>query len=316
MKAVTQSLETRKRMLSKVLPLLGLIALTLVFTLITGGRFLAGNNMQVLLNQAFNVLVAGIGATFVYAHGGMDLSIAGLAGACMCLLAFLLTRVHWVIALLATVVLGMFSGFATSGISIGLNIPAFIVSICVNNIWRGVVLTITAQEWLEAPAYFLAFDNWIVKITVLAVLIAVGYYMFDFTRIGKDMKAIGGNANVAELSGVRVTRQKTLAYVIMGIFTAFAAFFSLARVGVASSTSGNGLDMDVLIALLLGGLPLTGGAGSRMSCAVVGAFSLAVLGNGLLLCGVTPNAVDGVKGAVLIFTVFATMRKNRGQVVV
>ena len=158
------------------------------------------------------------------------------------------------------------------------------------------VLTITAQEWLEAPAYFLAFDNWIVKITVLAVLIAVGYYMFDFTRIGKDMKAIGGNANVAELSGVRVTRQKTLAYVIMGIFTAFAAFFSLARVGVASSTSGNGLDMDVLIALLLGGLPLTGGAGSRMSCAVVGAFSLAVLGNGLLLCGVTPNAVDGVKG--------------------
>ena len=315
MKSVIQVSEARKQALIQALPALCLIVLSVVFSLVTGGRFLEGKNMEVLLNQAFSVLVACIGATFVYAHGGMDLSIAGLSGFCMCTMAFALGRMHWLLALLLAIFVGLVSGFLTGGISIALNIPAFIVSICMNNIWRGIVLTITAKAWMEVPAYFLRFDNWMVKIIVLVVLVAIGFYLFNYTRIGKDMKAIGGNAIVARLSGVRVVRQKILAYMIMGVFTAITAFFSLARVGVASSTSGNGLDMDVLIALLLGGLPLTGGANSRMSCAVIGAFSLAVLGNGLTLCGVTPNAVDGVKGIVLVVTVFATMRK-KGQNVV
>lgn len=315
MKTAVQNSERRKQTLIRFLPLICLVLMTVIFTLITGGSFLSGTNMEVLLNQAFSVLVAGIGATFVYAHGGMDLSIAGLSGFCMCVMAMLLKHVHWTAALVAAMLVGCVSGILTGGIAIGLNIPAFIVSMCMNNIWRGVVLTITAREWMEVPAYFLRFDNWMIKIIVLAVLIAIGFYLFNYTRIGKDMKAIGGNAKVAQLSGVRVVRQKILAYMIMGVFTAITAFFSLARIGVASSTSGVGLDMDVLIALLLGGLPLTGGANSRMSCAIVGAFSLAVLGNGIMLCGVTPNAVDGIKGIVLVFTVFATLKKKRGQII-
>lgn len=313
MKSALQISDQRKQLFLQILPAVCLFVLVLVFSLVSQGRFLAGNNLEVLLNQAFSVLVASIGATFVYAHGGMDLSIAGLSGLCMCVMAYALGSMHWLPALLLAVGVGLFSGFLTGGISIALNIPAFIVSICMNNIWRGVVLTITAQAWLEAPAYFLRFDNWLIKIVVLVVLVAVGFYLFNYTRIGKDMRAIGGSSNVAALSGVRVVRQKILAYMIMGLFTAITAFFSLARVGVASSTSGNGLDMDVLIALLLGGLPLTGGATSRMSCAVVGAFSLAVLGNGLTLCGITPNAVDGIKGIVLVITVYATLRKKKDQ---
>lgn len=315
MKTVVQNSEKRKQMLIRFLPLICLALMTVIFTLITGGSFLSGTNMEVLLNQAFSVLVAGIGATFVYAHGGMDLSIAGLSGFCMCVMAMLLKHVHWTVALVAAMLIGCVSGIFTGGIAIGLNIPAFIVSMCMNNIWRGVVLTITAREWMEVPAYFLRFDNWMIKIIVLVALIAIGFYLFNYTRIGKDMRAIGGNAKVAQLSGVRVVRQKILAYMIMGMFTAITAFFSLARIGVASSTSGAGLDMDVLIALLLGGLPLTGGANSRMSCAIVGAFSLAVLGNGIMLCGVTPNAVDGIKGIVLVFTVFATLKKKKGQII-
>lgn len=315
MKTVVQNSEKRKQMLIRFLPLICLALMTVIFTLITGGSFLSGTNMEVLLNQAFSVLVAGIGATFVYAHGGMDLSIAGLSGFCMCVMAMLLKHVHWTVALVAAMFIGCVSGIFTGGIAIGLNIPAFIVSMCMNNIWRGVVLTITAREWMEVPAYFLRFDNWMIKIIVLVALIAIGFYLFNYTRIGKDMRAIGGNAKVAQLSGVRVVRQKILAYMIMGMFTAITAFFSLARIGVASSTSGVGLDMDVLIALLLGGLPLTGGANSRMSCAIVGAFSLAVLGNGIMLCGVTPNAVDGIKGIVLVFTVFATLKKKKGQII-
>lgn len=315
MKTAVHNSERIKQTLVRGLPLICLVVMAVAFTLITKGSFLSATNMEVLLNQAFNVLVAGIGATFVYAHGGMDLSIAGLSGFCMCVMAMLLGHVHWMIALLAAVAVGCVSGVMTSGIAIGMNIPAFIVSMCMNNIWRGVVLTITARSWMEVPPYFLRFDNWIIKIVVLVFLVLLGMYMFNYTRIGKDMKAIGGNAKVAELSGVRVVRQKILAYVIMGIFTAITAFFSLARIGVASSTSGVGLDMDVLIALLLGGLPLTGGANSRMSCAIVGAFSLAVLGNGIMLCGITPNAVDGIKGVVLVLTVFATLRKKRGQII-
>ena len=301
--------------LHKGLPLVCMIFLFLCFTVITGGRFLSGNNMEVLLNQAFGVLVASIGATFVYAHGGMDLSIAGLSGFCMCMIAYCLNYVNWFWALLAALAVGVVSGILTSGISIAMNIPAFIVSICMGNIWRGIVLTITSSSWMEVPASFLKFDNWIIKIITMIVLIITGFYIFDFTRIGKDMKAIGGSAEVARLSGVRVTLEMLLAYVIMGIFTTITAFFTLARVGVASSTAGSGLDMDVLIALLLGGLPLTGGAGSRMIGAVVGAFSLAILGNGLILCGVDPKVVDGIKGAVLLIVVFATMKKKEGQII-
>lgn len=305
----------RGQRIQKGLPLVCMVLLFLGFTVITKGRFLAGNNMEVLLNQAFGVLVAGIGATFVYAHGGMDLSIAGLSGFCMCLTAYCLNYVNWFWALLAAIAVGILSGFLTSGIAIAMNIPSFIVSICMGNIWRGIVLTITSSSWMEVPAYFLKFDNWIIKIVAMIVLMIIGFYVFDYTRVGKDMKAIGGNAEVARLSGVRVSWEKLLAYMIMGIFTAITAFFTLARVGVASSTAGSGLDMDVMIALLLGGLPLTGGANSKMMCAAVGAFSLAILGNGLILCGVDSKVVDGIKGAVLLVVVFATMKKKEGQVI-
>lgn len=299
-----------------VAPLLGVIFVVALFSILTGGKLLVPSNLEVITSQAFFTMLAGIGAMFVYSHGGIDLSIGSLQGMCTLVVVLLLRAgCPWLPALLASIGVGLLSGFLTGGLSVWLGISVFITSLCMNFIMRGIVQTVTATAMMYVPPEFVSIDNWGLKAATLVVVLLIGILVFNYTRVGKYEKALGGNARAAELAGVNVRKYRILAHMILGATVGVVGFFAAARAGCVYPASGSGFEMDVLIALVLGGLSLAGGASSKMRCAVIGALTIAVMANGFILLGTPQNAIEGIKGAIFIVVVAVSYERTRGKVI-
>ena len=299
-----------------VAPLFGVIFVTLLFAILTKGSILKLSNIEVIINQAVFTILAGTGAVFVYAYGGIDLSIGALQGICSLVVVLLLRAgCPAPLTLVASIATGLLSGLLTGGLSVWLGIAVFITSLCMNFIMRGILQTVTATAMMYIPPEFAATDNWTLKVIVLLIVLAIGFYVFNFTRVGKYERAIGGNPKAAELAGVNTRKYRILAHVLLGGAVGVVGFFAAARGGAVYPQSGSGFEMDVLIALVLGGLSLSGGASCKLRCAVIGALTIAVMSNGFILLGAPQNAIEGIKGFIFIAVVALSYERTRGQVI-
>ena len=152
---------------------------------------------------------------------------------------------------------------------------------------------------------------------MLAVLIVESLlvaFAFNRMKMGKYVKAIGANAATAEQSGASIIKYKILAYIVMGVCTVAAALFQMGYTGSASDSTGTGLEMNVMIALILGGMPLSGGMKSRVSSAIVGAVTFSLLNVGLPLIGVPTEFTFMVKAVIFVIVVLITCRKRGGVI--
>lgn len=171
------------------------------FAILTKGSILKLSNIEVIINQAVFTILAGTGAVFVYAYGGIDLSIGALQGICSLVVVLLLRAgCPAPLTLVASIATGLLSGLLTGGLSVWLGIAVFITSLCMNFIMRGILQTVTATAMMYIPPEFAATDNWTLKVIVLLIVLAIGFYVFNFTRVGKYERAIGGNPKAAELA--------------------------------------------------------------------------------------------------------------------
>ena len=312
--ATLEKKAPHKLNVSTFAPLFGLLFVLLLFILWTGGSIIRPSNLEVILNQAYNTILVGFGAIFVFAYGGLDFSFGALLGACAMLLAHL-TRagVPTALAVLVSMLVGMLSGLMIGAASGYLKIPVFIVTLSFEYIWRGIAEFGCSTSLIYAPSEFTsAFNRWSIKLPVLFLMGAVFLFLFNKTRIGKNLRAIGGNPLASRLSGVNVPRYIVLAHLFAGLCVGITAIFSLARATTAIATTGTGFEMDVLIGLVLGGMALGGGAGVKFPCIFIGAFTQAVLSNGLILVGMNQYLVEGITGGIFIVVV-ALSFKRRGH---
>lgn len=304
--------DSRKQQLQSWMPAIGALFIIIFFAIVTNNRILSRTNLISILNQCFTLVIAAVGGTFVYSHGGMDMSI----GAVECLLVWIGVQVinsaGWFVGLLVILACGAMCGFITGGTHVAFGIPAFITSMCMQYICRGIVTTAVANNILRVDSSFYAFNNWGLKITVMVIVVAIGAILFEKTRLGKSLKAIGGNGVAASYNGINTKRAVVSSYMILGFCMGICAFFAISREGAASSNTGAGLELDMMLAVVLGGLPLSGGAAAHMSCAVLGSLIITILGNGLVLWGLPVEAVQGIKGVLLLLVVMITY--DRGQV--
>lgn len=310
--------DSKSSILSAVLPLLGLLFVIVLFSALTGGQMLQVKNMSMIINQAFTVCLIAIGGIFVYAHGGMDFSISGLV--CLdCVVAgtMLQMGIAPVFVVITVLAMGILSGALVGSVSVYLRIPVFLASLAVQYILKGIgESSVAGKITIYIPAYFSRFfNNWAFRITVLFLVFCLGWYLFNRTKLGKYQKAIGGNETVAALSGVNTRRYIILSHVILGICASIAAVFSVARSGAVAANSGAGLELDVLVALVLGGMPLSGGSRARIRAAVIGALTVTALQNGLTLVGVEASIVEGITGVLFIVCVAFTFVRKPGDIV-
>lgn len=310
----------RTNRITQILPFTGVVMLALVFQVLTGGKFLGLENLKLLLNQSFNMVMVMCGAVFLYALGNLDMAI----GSVMSLSALVLTLCYKAgIPLLFSLLAGIISSVAFMSVTAlakcKLRITPFIASMCVMNVANGIVLVVYLALGKDAITFPYSqvtwLDSWTVKIIALAVMMLVGYILFSHTAFGKSLKAMAGSEMVARISGVNVEKMTYLAYAAAGVATGIAAMFAVVRGGVADTSIGSGLNLNIMIGVVLGGFPLYGGANARFSAPLIGALTVTILTNGLGFIGYSNAIGYAIKGAIFLIVVGLTYEKSKGKLI-
>jgi ribose transport system permease protein len=197
-----------------------------------------------------------------------------------------------------------------------LRLDPFIASMCVGNIAQGIVIAATKNgkitfRYSDAPWLNLVSS----KILVLMILVAVGYVLFNYTIFGKSLKAMGGSQIVSRISGINVKKNTYLAYMSLGIAAAIGGLFTVARVGAVDPSIGSSMNLNIMIAIVLGGFPLSGGANARYSAPLIGALMVTVLTNGLAMMGQANALGYGIKGFLFLMVVALTYERSKGKLI-
>lgn len=310
--------ERRRNIISQVLPYAGLVSIFLFFLIVTKGALVNRMNLANLVNQCFTLTVVAMGGVFVYAHGGADMSIAATCGVAQLVAAVLLTQLGlplWA-CLSAAVVVAVLGACMTASVALVLGVPVFVGSMCIRAIFSGILSTATSGSKIFVSQARYGFMNDVaVKGIVLVVLFLAGYYLFECTALGKRDRAIGGNEQTARQAGINTKRIKLISYMILGFCVGVAAVFQMFRNGEVTAQAGTGLEFNMMLAIVLGGLPMRGGEKSRFSAAIVGALTVTILENGLVLWGLDAMLVNGVKGLLFVIIIGLSYDKSLGKLV-
>lgn len=295
-------------------PILLLGGLCLYFAL-QSERFLTVGNGLIVLQQSVVLLVAALGMTFVIVNGSIDLSVGSVV-ALSALVAAATSPALGAFAIVPALALGLACG-ALNGVIFALGkVPSFIVTLGTMVVYRGIVLfwtrgapvSITDMEFLTLYAgRTFGIPNSVLIACIALVLI---WIVFNHTVFGREVRAIGGGERVALLSGIKVSRVKLGVFALSGLMCGLAGLLQSSRTMAATAQLAQGLELDVIAAVVVGGTPLTGGVG-RVRGTVVGVLIIAVLSNGMNMTGVDPYFQNIIKGLVLILAVFLTIDRKK-----
>ena len=297
-----------------LLPFIGLVVIVVLMNILTSGSILKPKRIRLLLSQVYYPMIVATGVFFVMTLGSIDFtegSTLGVASIVVSVLSFYSIPLAILGGILTGAVIGAINGF----FHVRFKLQSFIVTICTMYLFRGVCAYLTTETAIPASQAIKALDNNELKIGITLAVLAVAFFLFRFTRVGNDVKAIGSGETAARFSGVRTDRVKFLTFVAAGALTGLAAFVNVIKVGSITSTAGNQLETQILISLVLGGLPITGGAKVRFSNIVVGTLMYTVLNNGLVMLGFESATQQLIKGIVFLAFVALTIDRKALKVI-
>jgi simple sugar transport system permease protein len=296
---------------AQLLSIAGFFLIMVVIFSIASPVFLSTGNILNLVRQTAPILIVATAMTFVITTGGIDLSVGSVVALVNASAAILLQAgVPWPLAVVGLILLGAAIG-ATQGWFIAYQgIQAFIVTLAGLSALRGIALLMT--EGFSIPistdlGFVSIGRGWFLGVpapTWLALVVAVlGFITFWGTRFGRYVTAIGANQEAARRSGISTKRIILWVYVLTGIASAVAGIVIAARLGSGSSNAAVGFELEVIAAVVLGGTSLMGGRGSIFGT-VLGALTIGVIGNGLILAHVSPFFTQIVTGAIILLAVW------------
>lgn len=297
---------SKMSMIRALLPIAGLIIIFLLFNVLTNFRMM--KNLPLVLSQVYVTMIAATGVFFIMTMGGLDFSqgsILGIASIVVCLLSKTSIPLAIVGGIVAGAVIGAINGY----FYVYRKIKSFIVTICTMFLFRGFIKYLTTNAPVAGSAKLINFDSTGLKIACTVLILVIGFVLFRFTKFGTYLKAIGAGEKAAMFSGIRTDRMKFWIYVLAGAITGFAAFINVIKVGSVTSSGGNQLETQILIALVLGGMPISGGAKVRFENIIVGSLLYIVLNSGLTMMGFTTQLMQLIQGVV--FLVFVAVFADR-----
>lgn len=287
-----------------VLPWFGFAFMILLFAILTKGAIIDLGNLKLMLDQTYMLLIAAMGVFFVITMGCLDFSVGSLLGVA-CIACCAASKTNIILSLVAGIAVGALIGAANGWLHVYLQIPSFIVTMSTQYLFRGVVQFLTTSAPVSGDMMSLMKLNTIeFKLILTIVVLGIGYFFFTFTSFGANLKAIGAGERAARFAGIKVTKTKFLVYVLCGAIVGIAAFVNAIKVLSVTSTGGNQLETQVLIGLVLGGMPISGGAKVRFSNIIIGVLMYRILAQGLVMIGLTTQMQQLIQGIVFIFMVF------------
>ena len=279
------------------------------FSLVTK-TFLTLDNLFNVARQVSMLGIASIGMIFVILLGGIDLSTGSIITFVNIVTAYMMVKMDismWpaiLLTLMMCILIGLFNGFAVATF----NMPALIVTFATQTIFAGVAYMISGGMPISGlPEEFAVIGQGYVGVVPIPVLIMIvafvlGGVILNKTYFGRYFYALGGNEEAAKLSGIRVKAIKMLVFALSGLFGGIAGIVMLSRTNSGQATAGRGYEFDVITAVVLGGVSLSGGSG-RMLNVVAGVLILGVLSNGMVLMNVSSYAQMVIKGIILLLAV-------------
>ncbi|MBL63388.1 MAG: sugar-transporting ATPase [Opitutae bacterium] len=288
--------------------------------------FLKIDNLRNVLKQIAVVAVIAIGMTLVIITGGIDLSVGSLIAFSAVITALSIdhlggtdpTTSHLLLGSLAGVVACALIGMGTGGLVTVFKIPAFIVTLGVMFIARGLAflclekpngLPIGNEEafkWLGSGADF-GLHNSVVLMLILYVL---AHIMMSRTSIGRYVYAVGGNPEAARLSGVPVKRVLVFVYLLCGLLAGLGGVMTASLQMSGDPKAGNLVELQVIAAVVVGGTSLAGGKG-KIFGTLVGALIIGVIKNGMNLASIEGKKQDVIFGTVILIAVLVDQLKAR-----
>lgn len=296
-----------------------LILLAIGFQLLTG-KFLAVNNLSIVMQQASINIVLAAGMTFVILTGGIDLSVGSiLAASAMAAIMFSLSpQLGW-IGIPAGLGLGLLFGLANGAFIAGLQLPPFIVTLGSLTAVRGIARLMGADTTVfNADLPFAWIGNGdLFGIPILAIIaismIVISWFILRRTVLGTWIYAVGGNQEAARLTGIKVPLVLIFVYGVSGFMAGLGGVMSAARLYAANGLQlGQSYELDAIAAVILGGTSFVGGVGSIWGT-LIGALIIAILSNGLILTGTSDIWQFIIKGLVIIAAVTLDRFRGRGN---
>jgi len=266
--------------------------------------------------------ILALGAVFIYSMGFMDVSLGQQVGVYVILMILIGNAIGGVLGIVvgfvAVLALALLCGAINGAVSIFLGLPSIVTSLFLMFFFTGaqyLMIESTGENTIRLIQTIKPADRntySLMLIAIIAVLALIAGYFFRYTKLGKYTRAIGANKVSAKQSGISLVKWQVLGYMALGFCTAVGSFVLLTRTGSAGKGTGSGYAMDIMICLILGGMPLKGGMKSKISSALVGAFTYTLLSNVLTTAGVPLNWVNFVKALIFLLIVLLTCRKPQG----
>jgi len=272
--------------------------------------FLSSNNLMNVLRQTAMISIMAVAGTFIIASGQIDLTVGAVAAMSAMIVSLVLQSTDSIVLALICglgfgLLIGAFNGFLVTK----LKLPSFLATMGMMSAIRGTAMwvTDTAAVPIKNDTFTSIFG--IGEVFGISVLIiwtiifyAIGIVVFNKTPFGRHVLATGGNELSATYSGVKTQKIKLAIFIISGVVSAFAGILYAGRMQAGRFSFGDGDEMSVIAAVVLGGTAMSGGTGSVIG-ALVGSVLMGLINNGLILGGLTSAQQTIVRGLIIVAAV-------------
>ena len=324
---MTETVQKKKykvdkaKVIGNFAPAIGLVLVIIIFEIITGGKLLTSNNIKSMINNVVVTAICTIGAVFVFAAGYFDMSLGGSTALSAVVGAIAIVKsgsmiVGLIVCLAVAIVVGLIKGALAAYV----NVPFFIFTIILGFIFSSLVTFIMAGSsmiMLDDSEYIVKSFN-ISEMTTLNFIVLAAFFilcliLFRYTSLGIRSRNTGGNIIAARQSGINVKGTTFAVFFVSAIGIALAAFLILARVRTVTNGTASTLGNDVIVALVVGGMPLSGGPRSKISAGIIGACTVTVLNSGLGILGLDAGWTQVCRGLVFVIVVFVSSFSYRSK---
>ena len=312
--------EFAKNHIFDICALCGLIVCLIVFTIVPGrhprdGKLLLWRpqTIKTLISQVSVYFILAIGAVFIYLMGCMAISVGYQVGVFGALFIMIANSSNLFLALLTIIIMGLVCAIFNAFVGAYVKLPTVMSSVILMQLFNGVLLSIFSDRNINAltlntDIQAVVGSTWF-RVIALVLLALIAFYFLTFTKVGKRSRAIGTNKLAADQAGANLLMTRIVCYVVFSLFLCFGAVMLIARSNSIASSDTTSYQMDIMIMLLMGGMPLSGGMKGKLFNAIIGTFTYVLLNMGLTLCGVPAAYVMLVKSAVFVIIVCLTCRK-------
>ncbi|MBQ9154417.1 MAG: hypothetical protein IJ130_11455 [Solobacterium sp.] len=302
-------------------PVMGMILLAGVFLALASARHInIPYSMKNIVNQSIITMTVATGAIYIYTLGAFDISL----GASMCVSALLGAMAYNATESLAVMFLvcvgcAVLISLTSSLLASVFNLPVFVTTIAMLSLLNALAMVLIRAngtgDVVQVPAAAVRGLNTVwFKLLVFGVFMAVCILTYNFMKLGRQEKFTGGNPVCAGLTGLNAGKLSIIGFMMAGLGVGLGAFLTITYAPTLSRNTASSVGMDVIISIVFGGMPVSGGARSRIHAAVVGTVSMSILSQIMLMMNLDSGISQMIKAAIFLAVVYVSMLNSKKQI--